>query len=331
LNRLAVCHKVLSALCLLVLMAGCSFGPPWTQKSELLTGRVNLTTSVVDGKIYVIGGFEGSTGNRPGSTRVEVYDPSKNTWTSEAGMLTGRGGLASEVMDGKIYTLGGSESTADAPIAAAEVYDTKTNSWSKLPDMLDAVDWAAASQVDGKIYVIGGTQYNTLTQERISIASVEEFDPQTSTWVRKTDMPTPRYALSSCVIGGKIYVVGGLISTFQMVTPALATQALEIYDPATDSWEKKADMPEPRASAALAVFKGKIYIFGGTDYDSGLAKASIFVYDPDKGTWTTESDMPFKRLGLSASVANGKIYIIGGSARSFPSDSPVLPVWEYRP
>ena len=290
-----------------------------------------LSTGVINGKIYVMGGFEGNPEERIGSRKVEVYDPFTNTWVNKGDMLTGRGSLASEVVGGKIYAMGGSPGAAFPPIAAVEVYDPTTDSWSKLPDMLEALDGATASQVDGKIFVIGGTQYNSLTQERISISSVEEYDPETNTWMKKTEMPTARYALSSCVINGKIYVIGGMISTFQMVTPAFATQAVEVYDPRTDTWTKKADLPAPKAGAAAAALNGKIYIFGGTDSDTGSATSTIFEYDPDSDAWTTGPDMPFKRLGLSASVVNGKVYIIGGSAESFPYDSPYLTVWEFRP
>jgi N-acetylneuraminic acid mutarotase len=286
---------------------------------------------VVNGKIYVIGGFEGNSEEQIGSRKVEVYDPSANTWVNQADMLTSRGSLASEVMGGKIYIMGGSPGAAFPPIAAVEVYDPTMDSWSKLSDMLEAVDGATASQVDGKIFVIGGTQYNSLTQERISISSVEEYDPKTNTWTKKTEMPTARYALSSCVINGKIYVIGGMISTFQMVTPAFATQAVEVYDPRTDTWTKKADMPAPREGAAVAVLNRKIYVFGGTDTDEGFATSTIFEYDPNSDAWTTRTDMPFNRLALSASVVNGKVYIFGGSANSFLDNQPDLTVWEFRP
>ncbi len=197
--------------------------------------------------------------------------------------------------------------------------------------MLEALDGATAIQVAGKIFVIGGAQVTPLTQERISISSVEEYDPQANTWAKKAEMPTPRFALSASVINGMIYVIGGMISTFQMVTPEYATQAVEVYDPQTDTWTKKADLPAPRAGAAAAALNGKIYVFGGTDIDYETATSTIFEYDPNSDTWTTRPDMPFNRLGLSASVINGKVYIIGGSADNFLDNTPDLTVWEYRP
>ena len=323
--------KTSVALLLLALIAGCSFGPAWVNRSNLPTGRLDLTTSVLDGKIYVIGGYEGDSDGREGSVRVEVYDPSANTWQTRADLPTGRGGLASVVMGGKIYTMGGSPGSAYPPVAVVEVFDPQTGAWSKLPDLLEALDGAAASQVDGRLFVIGGTYYSDQTQERISIASVEEFDPQANAWVKKADMPTSRYALSAGALNGKIYAIGGMISTFQMVTYAYATPAVEVYDPQTDSWEKKADMPAAKAGAAMAILNGKIYIFGGTDSDLGDGSTSIYVYDPVKDAWTSLPDMPLNRFGLTASLVNGKIYITGGSTRSFPFDAPELAVWEYRP
>ena len=315
----------------MILVAGCTSGPAWVRKADLPIEVSWLSANVVNGRIYVMGGFDWHTDNQVGSTKVEVYDPVTNTWANKADMLTGRGSLASEVVGGKIYAMGGSPEASFPSIATVEAYDPTTDSWSRLTDMLEALDGATAIQVDGKIFVIGGTQFNSLTQERISISTVEEYDPETNTWAKKTEMPTPRYTLSSCVINGKIYVIGGMISTFQMVTPEYATQAVEVYDPRTDTWAKKADMPAPRAGAAAAVLNGKIYVFGGTDIDFGSATSTIFEYDPNSDAWTTGPDMPFNRLGLTANVIHGKVYIIGGSANSFLDNTPDLTVWEFTP
>ena len=57
-------------------------------------------------------------------------------------------------------------------------------------------------------------------------------------WTRKADMPTARYGLSSSVVDGKIYAIGG---TTDWQDIALAV--VEEYDPATDTWSRKANMP----------------------------------------------------------------------------------------
>jgi hypothetical protein len=49
----------------------------WTQRADMPTGRLGLDTSVVNGKIYAIGGY--AMGGAPGMRTVEEYDPVSDT------------------------------------------------------------------------------------------------------------------------------------------------------------------------------------------------------------------------------------------------------------
>jgi N-acetylneuraminic acid mutarotase len=76
----------------------------WTQKADMPTARWAAASAVVDGKIYVIGGYD----DKVSLNAVEEYDPAADTWTRRADMPTARQGLrAAAVVDGKIYTIGG--------------------------------------------------------------------------------------------------------------------------------------------------------------------------------------------------------------------------------
>ena len=77
-------------------------------------------------------------------------------------------------------------------------------------------------------------------------------------WTRKTDMPTARFGLSTSVVDGKIYTIGGGQSPY-----GTYLSTVEAYDPATDTWTRKTDMPTHRSGHAVAVVNGKIYVIGG--------------------------------------------------------------------
>jgi N-acetylneuraminic acid mutarotase len=314
-----------------LLTAGCSSQSPWVKKADLPAGRWMLSTSVVGGKIYAIGGLGGELAPMAGSAAAEVYDPASNTWLKKKDMLTGRGAMATTVVAGKIYAIGGTPDFALPPMASVDVYDPTMDTWIRKTEMPDALDGVSASEVGGKIYVIGGAKYDLRTQERISQSTVEEYDPISGTWTRKNDMPTARNAPASCGVGSKVYVLGGFVLLFESATPAFVTSAVEVYDPANDTWTKRASMPEPRSGAAAVALNGNIYVFGGTDSDSGQAFSSVFEYDPVKDHWKILPDMPFRRQVMSASVVNGKIYVMGGSKSSFPYDTLDLSVWEFSP
>ena len=75
-------------------------------------------------------------------------------------------------------------------------------------------------------------------------------------WIRKADMPTKRFGVSSAEVDGKIFVIGGSQSGKRLAT-------VEVYDPATDTWEAGVDMPTARSGHASTTVKGKIYAIGG--------------------------------------------------------------------
>ena len=90
--------------------------------------------------------------------------------------------------------------------------------------------------------------------------------------------------------------------------------AVEAYDPATDTWTTKADMPTARFVLAACVVDGRIYVSGGSPvWNSDICLPTVEVYDPATDTWTQASDMPRSRISHTATVVAGKMHIIGGA------------------
>jgi N-acetylneuraminic acid mutarotase len=186
------------------------------------TGRAFFATSVVNGKIYAIGGAPGDNSE---TSTVEEYDPATDTWARKVDMQTARIHLSTSVVNGKIYAIGGWREPDNLPVSAVEEYDPLTDSWTQKTDMSQARFALSTSALDGKIYVIGGVIASNMGGP--SVSTVEEYDPATERWTPKTDMPTARSYLSTCVVNGKIYAIGG--------TPG-SGGVLSEYNPATDTW-----------------------------------------------------------------------------------------------
>ena len=82
-------------------------------------------------------------------------------------------------------------------------------------------------------------------------------------------MPTARNHASIGVANGKIYVIGGRLGRY--LSNASATDVVEEYDPASDSWGfAMARMPRPRTGTAFGSYGGKIYIAGGEYLDNNI-------------------------------------------------------------
>jgi len=92
----------------------------WTTKAPMPTARVTfLAASAVNGIIYVIGGVSGELA----LSTVEAYDPATDTWTDKAPMPTARVFLATSVVGGKIYAIGGRSSGHGAAMSTVEEYN----------------------------------------------------------------------------------------------------------------------------------------------------------------------------------------------------------------
>ncbi len=239
----------------------------WTRKADMPAGRARLCASVVDGRIYVIGGAPHRDSEVP---TVEVYDPATDTWTRKTDMPRARNFLSSSVVDGKIYVIGGKIYPSETMVATVEVYDPSTDTWTRKADMPTARGMHSASVVNGKIYVIGGVTgaYGPF------IPTVEMYDPATDTWTRKTDMPTRRAGHTSSALNGTIYVIGGA----NVWDSCLST--MELYDPATDTWTTGPDMPTARGAHSASVVDGRIYTIGGMlGISSWTSISTVEVYD----------------------------------------------------
>ena len=168
--------------------------------------------------------------------------------------------------------------------------------------------------VDGKVFAIGG---DVDKFGDISVATVEMYDPETDTWERKADMPTARTGVATLVVDGKIYAIGGGASKKFQRGPGWGyggklLPTIEMYDPGTDTWIQKADMPVPRSGRACVV-DGKIYIIGGSAANKKQGRLdSVDVYDPATDTWAEVKSMNHARGVSAVSVVDGKIYVIGG-------------------
>ena len=96
--------------------------------------------------------------------------------------------------------------------------------------------------INGILYAVGGAN-----SEFKKLSTNEAYDPSTNTWSTKAPMPTARNHLSSAVVDGKLYAIGGRTSG-----PSGNLNANEAYDPSTNTWSTKAPMPTARGGLASA-------------------------------------------------------------------------------
>jgi N-acetylneuraminic acid mutarotase len=123
------------------------------------------------------------------------------------------------VVNGKIYAIGGGfrRGDVDMCLPLMEVYDTATNRWAKAADMPTPRCEPSSSVVDGRIFVMGGVTTDGRAassqleryRQRIPLSVVEVYDAARGRWITGADLATARGWLSTSVVNGKVYVIGG--------------------------------------------------------------------------------------------------------------------------
>ena len=205
------------------------------------------------------------------------------------------------------------------------ISDTQGNSlrfttaqWTQKADMPTARSDFSTCVVDGKIFVIGGSlQLEWDEYGDMSLSTVEMYDPETDAWRGKANMPTVRSNVSVSVVDGKIYAIGGSKTKKYQVPRGFGHESeelptVEMYDPATDTWTQKADMPTPRKTKTCVV-DGKIYAIGGWSTANEQSQLeTVEVYNPATDTWAKAQSMNRARCSAAISVVNGEIYAVGG-------------------
>jgi len=306
--------KVMAAVLMGITSMSLAAEGTWTRKADMPTPRFGLSTSVVDAKIYAVGG-----GGTQVHRTVEEYDPATDTWTRRADMPTARAFFSTSVVNGKIYAIGGILGPVGAGLRTVEEYDPATDTWTRKANMPTGRLHLSTIAVNGRIYAMGGM----VNDHGTALRTMEEYDPVSDTWTRKSDMPTTRLAFSTCVVNGKLYAIGGATSPGGTILSTVTE-----YDPATGEWTAKANMPTARLWLSAASVNARIYAVGGCTDPFSATMSTVEEYDPVMNIWTTRAGMPTARKALSTSILNGKIYSIGGTSVAGWS-TPLSTVEEY--
>jgi N-acetylneuraminic acid mutarotase len=223
----------------------------WQTEASMPTPRADLTASVVDGKIYLIGGMEySSTSPYYVETNItEVYDPSSNTWSTGASMPLSSYGYASAVVDGKIFVIGGSKSAGTAGTGAFvdsnQVYDPASNSWGLGASLPVDATFAAGAATTGfmapsMLYCIGGFNTNSFTN------IVQVYNEVNNSWTVGASMPTARAYLGVVSVDDVFYAIGGFdgtnwLNTVEQYTPmgyGTSPPMIQINSPGNETYSK---------------------------------------------------------------------------------------------
>jgi len=222
--------------------------------------------------LYAVGG----TSSSQTMERLDLSDPTGNSWAYVTGPNGNRNNVAGSVLHGLFYIAGSCDTSW---YWTAEVYDPSADAWTALPNMPSYHScYHEAATLDGKFYVLGG--YTSDSNRRAS-----RYDPSTQLWTQITNMNNGHENFAASEGGGYIYVTGGWNSYMERYDPT---------DGALGSWTNMANTPSSIGTGgnSMLFLHGLLYSFGS---GSGCCGSSVSVYDPDAASWTSKAAMSHNR------------------------------------
>lgn len=296
----------------------------WTSKASGPIGKAEALTAKFGTRIYVFGGFAGNAGP---VTDSEYYDAAANTWThiTKLPQPITHAGVTQDA--NSAYFVGGYVGKGDGTgfgqtFGSTKVwrYDFATDTYTALHDLPRALAGGGAELIGRKLHYFGGFELN---RTDTSVHLVLDLDNPAAGWQAAAPMTHTVNHMGHVVFDGKIYAVAGQIGTDE----GLTTQSwVSVYDPATNQWTLKTNIPHAisHISSATFVMDDRIIVMGGESAHN-VPVRDAWAYTPATDTWVALTLLPAPRFSGVANTVNGKIYFLtGGSTASTFQGTPVM-------
>lgn len=253
----------------------------WKEATGMIVRRQQLGVGVLDGKVYAIGGSDGSLR----LSSVECFDPATNFWSFVAPMSTCRSGVGVGVLGGAMYAAGGYDGRSC--LFTVERFDLDKNLWSPVAQMTTRRSFPGVAVLNDKLYIFGGNDGTSF------LNVVECYDPHINRWCTLTPLGKPRAGIGVAVLGQQIFVAGGNDGSSRL-------DSVEFLDVRSGKWHSAAKMTSSRDGVCLCTIVSHLMAVGGINGPSYLRSAEV--YDPVNNTWEMVASMQTCRAAAGVAV-----------------------------
>ena len=154
-------------------------------------------------------------------------------------------------------------------LTTVEVMNTETQQWCTAAALPDPITNFSATICGDQIYMLGGQDKSWNSTSSVYTCSLSALlqscsspSEKSGVWSRVTDCPAEWSTCASFL--GQMLAIGGM-----NYENKIATTAVFMYDPATNSWAVISHMLSARSSSFVAVLPGnELMVVAGTDIDS---------------------------------------------------------------
>ncbi|XP_017478500.1 PREDICTED: kelch-like protein 21 [Rhagoletis zephyria] len=206
----------------------------WERKADMLERRCYVSSTVLDGRVYAIGGFN----QQDRVKKCERYDPTTDQWTAIADLNYSRSDATAVSHGGRIYVAGGiNDNTIESSV---EVYCPVGDRWQLVKAMASPRTSFSLASFDGRIWAMGGND----GEQRGG--SCESFDPLTGVWRAEAPLVNGRSTFKAITFMGELYAIGGYNGQSPIST-------VEKYSPGSGHWRVVRHLRHDRSGMALLV------------------------------------------------------------------------------
>ena len=270
-----------------------------TSSKSVIHKEINTTlpngrdSNTVISKLIAIGG----TSEHSVTDSCELFNTSRQEWTSIAKLPHKKSQSPSVLYNSKIYSIGGYTGHRGR-LSVIDVYDTVTNKWSIGPSLSQPLSGSSAAISKNRIFIIGG--YNGVEHLR----DVKVLNIDTGQWKQGPSLNTGRSYCQAVMLQGAIYVVGGANEEGRLAS-------VEVLSPGATNWVYSAPLNRPRSRPGVGIHGNQLYAIGGYDGTNHLSTGEV--YDTTLDHWIPlDNNMRVQRNSPGVTVAHGVIYTAGG-------------------
>lgn len=316
----------------------------WTQKADFIgNGRTAASGFSIGTNGYIGLGYEGLISsdfppfpvpyNRDNLRKdFYAYNPSTDSWSRKSDF----GGVPRYAAVGFSIGNKGYFATGMSPLTSVNQdnrdiwqYDPLTDTWSANSSFPgNACEFAVGFSINNKAYI--GTGRNDDSQNYGVYNDFYEFDPVSQSWKKIADLGASSFIDGGVRTGAAYFSIGnkGYIGTGYNGIPK--TDFWE-YDPFTDVWTQKADLPGTRGRTNAVGFragnKGHIGAGFGNTWLS-----DFWEYDPQTNSWVQIPSIVQRDYLTSFTIGDTGYVGLGTYRATFYNDfyryDPVLKSWK---
>ena len=297
-------------------------GDVWSRRSPSTFARSEGNLVVHNGGVFHFNGFNPQLHIQ---NTVERFDIQEGNWSTVAETSDAPGfptavthnGLI--VYNGEAWLLGGRVGRHPGRVTdSVVIFDLNTFQWRDGPVLPAPFAGGGAALIDNRIHLFGGL--DEAARCDVNTHWMYDLDDQGSGWQDLTNtapVPLPRNHFATAVLDKKIYMIGGQIGhddCASLTQQREQTRFVHVYDPASNDWDRLADLPwaQSHTEPSTFVHDRLIWSIGGV-----INADRVLSYDPntDDWQWHASIDLPQSLLAPGARIFDGnQLFVFGGGA-----------------